>query len=96
MTAEWVAVKIITVPSISSLLLFGKAVKRFRKRGEGIDYPVNSQTTQRREGEMNTKVLLFPCKQEEAEELLGNIEEREAGRRTTVRVKILNLPNYEN
>lgn len=71
-------------------------MKRFRKRGEGIDYPVNSQTTQRREGEMNTKVFLFPCKQEEAEELLGNIEDRDAGGRATLRVKILNLPHYEN
>lgn len=45
---------------------------------------------------MNTKVFLFPCKQEEAEELLGNIEDRDAGGRATLRVKILNLPHYEN
>lgn len=88
--------KILTVPSISPLLLFGKAVKTFRKRGEGTDYPVNSQTTQRKEGEMNTKAFLFRCKQEEAEELLGDIEERDAGVRSTIRFKISNLRNYEN
>jgi len=68
---------------------------RFRKKGEGIGYPVSSQTTQRREGEMNTKVFLFHCKEEKAEELLGNTEERDAGGRTNIRVQILNLCNYE-
>lgn len=71
-------------------------MKRFRKRGEGIDYPVNSQTTQRREGGTNTKAFLVPCKQEETDNLLGGTEEREAGARLTIRVKILNLPSYRN
>ena len=50
-------------------------MKRLRKRGQGRDYPVNSQTSQKREGEMNTEVFLFRCKQDEAAELLGNIGE---------------------